>query len=203
VSSVALPPPALEALERALRVSDQSCTAYAILRDRYKRWSTGLDLGILLTSAWLTAMVFVQPAIAEQLTPGTISKDVWLGLLSIGAFCLSLVQLQVNWKGRAQAYQQAATTLSNFVKELRPLKGTADAARIEVVLARYQALTESLEPIPESDFVKLKQRHKIKLEISRHLDSFPGTSIGILRIKLWWRDNLTIFKSKSGNKIPP
>ena len=189
-------------LDRAIRVSDQSCTAYAILRDRYKRRSTVLDLTILLVSAWLTAMVFAQQVIAEQLTPGTISKDLWLGILSIGAFFLSLVQLQVNWKARAQAYQQATTALSSFVKELRPLLSTPDASRAEAVLARYQALTESLEPIPEAEFLKLKQRHKIKLEISRHLDTSPGASITLFMIKLWWRDNLELRQSNS-SKVGP
>ena len=158
---------------------------------------------ILLISAWLTAMVFAQASIAEQLTPGTLSKDMWLGLLSIGAFGLSLVQLQVNWKARAQVYHQAATALSTFVKEVRPVLGSTDTAKIEAALAKYQVLTESLEPIPESEFVKLKKKHKVKVEISKHLDNYPGASITLFRLKLWYRDTFACPPPTFDSRNPP
>ncbi|XHO74150.1 hypothetical protein BCC0238_003647 [Burkholderia gladioli] len=180
---------AIEALQRAMRVADQSCTAYSALRDRFRAWSTTLDLTILLISAWLVAMVFVQPAIAVELSPRGISKDIWLGLLSIGAFSLSLIQLQVDWKGRAQTYQQAAATLSAFVKEYRPLASEGESTIVGQALLRYQLITDALEPIPESQFLKLKKRHKLKVEVSRHLDTHPGTNIWLVRAVLWWRDN--------------
>lgn len=178
-----------EALERALRVSDQSCTGYAILRDRYKRWATMLDVAILLISAWLSAMVFVQPSIAAQLSPPGFSRDLWLGLLSIGAFCLSLIQLQVNWKGRAQTYQLACSTLSSFVKEYRPLVDSAEVSVVQLALTRYQITTDSLEAIPDSQFLILKKRHKVKIELSKLLDARPATNLVLARLKLWWRDN--------------
>src|SRR5262245_35193618 len=77
-------------LQRALRVCGQSLTAYAVLRDRYRFYANFLDLLILLISAWLVAMVFVQVEIADVLTPPGISRELWLGLLAIGSFCLSL-----------------------------------------------------------------------------------------------------------------
>ncbi len=173
---------ALDSLNRTIRVSDQSCTAYALLRDRYRRRSTVLDITILLLSAWLSAMVWVQPQIAEELTPRLVSRDMWIGLLSIAAFMLSLVQLQVNWKGRAASFHQAMSVLSTYVKELRPLRAGADERAITTALARYQAITEPLEPIPEAYFLRLKQKHRIKLTMSRYLDSHPGANLSILRV---------------------
>lgn len=178
-----------EALERALRVADQLCTAYSILRDRLQGWATSLDLIILLLSAWLTAMVFVQPQIAIALSPPGISKDLWLGLLSIAAFALSLVQLQVNWKGKAENFKQAASAMSSFSKEHRTLKSSNDDLLIIQALLKYQLITDNLEPIPDSQFLKLKQRHKLKIEISKHLDQYPSSSLLLLKIKIWWRDN--------------
>lgn len=178
-----------DSLSRALRVANQSCTAYSILRDRYQRWSTLLDLSILLLSTWLTAMVFVQPQVAVELSPRGISKDLWLGLLSIGAFALSLIQLQVNWKGRAESYKQAAATMGTFMKENRPIESSTDDTLINQALLRYQFVTDNLTPIPDSDFLKLKQQHKLKVEISRYLDQHPSANLSLLRIKLWWRDN--------------
>lgn len=175
---------ALDALNRTIRVSDQSCTAYALLRDRYRRRSAVLDIAILLLSAWVSAMVWVQPQIAEELTPRLVSRDMWIGLLSLTAFMLSLVQLQVNWKGRAASFHQAMSVLSTYVKELRPLRAGADETVITTALARYQAITEPLEPIPESDFLRLKQKHRIKLTMSRYLDSHPGANLSILRLAI-------------------
>ena len=189
-------------LKRTIRVSDQSCTAYAVLRDRYRRRSTLLDVIILLLSAWLTAMVWVQPAIADQLTLFKLSRDIWLGLLSVGTFGLSLVQLQVNWKGRATSYRQALAVLSTYVKELRPLRAAADPTKIEAALERYQAITEPLEPIPEAEFLALKQRHLLKMQLSQYLDEHPGTSLWLMRWKLRWHDSRAMLCADDRGKTP-
>jgi hypothetical protein len=183
-------------LQRAIRVADQSCTAYAILRDKYNRRACVLDLSILLLSAWLTAMVFVEPTIGVALSPSKyISKELWIGLLSIGAFALSLVQLQVNWKGRAQTYHQAAGALSAFVKEYRRTAATLGANEIAQALARYDLISSSIAPIPDSQFLVLKQKHKLKVKISQHLDTHPAASLTLIRLKLWLTDScLTIKK---------
>ena len=177
-------------IERAVRVCDQSCTIYSILRDRYRFRSMLLDLAILLLSAWLTAMAFVQPEIAEQLTPMHLGRELWIGLLSVATFSLSLVQLQVDWKGRSSAYQASASACSAFVKNLRPRISVISEEDSKMEMLRYETFTETLEPIPESQFLRLKQRHKLKVEMSRYLDRFPGANLTILHIRLLIRDSL-------------
>ena len=182
----------LEDLDRTIRVSDQSCTAHAVLRDRYRWRSTCLDLVILLISACLVATVWIQPEIADKLTPFSLSREIWIGLLSLGAFCMSLVQLQVNWKERGNSHHHALTTLSTFVKELRALRGSPETGHISSALERYQAITEPLQPIPESDFLWLKQRHVLKVAASKHLDEYPGSSLLLFRLSLLWRNNVAL-----------
>lgn len=177
------------ALDRAVRVGDQSCTAYAHLRDKYRRYSFRLDLSILLLSGWLASMVFVQPHVAVALSPRQIPSEIWIGLLSILAFALSLIQLQVNWKGKAQLYQQAASSLSAFVKEHRHLVRTISEPQAEAALARYSALTDGLEPIPERLFLALKKEHRLKVELSRVLDDRPGANLIFWRLAIALRDN--------------
>ena len=188
-------------LERTIRVSDQSCTGYAILRDRYQQWSLLLDLAILLLSLWLIAMVWVQPNIADKLTPSGIAREIWLGLLAILTFALSLLQILVNWKEKANSYHQAMLILSTYVKELRPLWNSEDNALIESALIRYQAITEPLAPIPDSQFLKLKKRHKMKVLTSKFLDRHPGTSLTLLRIVVWWRSNIAVLSWKDDQKL--
>ena len=134
-------------------------------------------------------MVFVQPHIAVALSPKQIPSDIWIGLLSILAFALSLIQLQVNWKGRAQLYRQAASSLSAFVKEHRHLANTSSELQAEAALTRYSALTDSLEPIPEHQFLALKKKHRLKVELSRLLDDHPGASLMLWRLSIALRDN--------------
>lgn len=188
-------------LQRTIRVSDQSCTGYAILRDRYRQWSLLLDLAILLLSLWLIAMVWVQPAIADKLSPPGIQRDIWLGLLAILTFALSLVQILVNWKEKANSYHQAMLTLSTYVKELRLLWNSDDKAQIENALIRYQAITEPLLPIPDSQFLKLKKRHKMKILVSKFLDRNPGTNMTLLRAIVWWRSNEAALNWKTDEEL--
>jgi hypothetical protein len=57
------------------------------------------------------------------------------------------------------------------------------------VIEQYHLIGTISIPIPESQFNRLKQDHKLKVEISKHLDNHPGTSIRLFRIKMWFRDN--------------
>jgi hypothetical protein len=177
-------------LQRIIRVSDQSCTAYGLLRDRNRRKALVLDLSILVISTWLVAMAFVQPSIGELLAPRGLKPEIWIGLLAVLSFALSLVQLQVNWKGRAEAYQRSLVSLSAFVRECKTVSN-GEAANIRAALARYRVITDSLEPIPEGQFLTLKKKHKLKVAISRHLDDHPGASLWLLKLRLWIRDNFS------------
>jgi hypothetical protein len=180
------------ALERALRVADQMCSAYAKLRDRYAGKALALDLAVLLISTWLVAMTFAEPALGNKLSPPGIQREIWIGLLSIGVFLIALVQLRVDWKSRTDRYQRALVAYSAFVRANRRHRAEGSAVSNEVVqsaLASYQNIGDWAEPISDKCFLALKKHHQIKVEISRHLDSHPGASIWLLRLRLLWRDN--------------
>jgi hypothetical protein len=81
-------------IDRIRRVADMLCTGHAILRDRFARYALFLDLSILGLSLWLVALAFVAPQIEVDLTPFHLRKEIWIGLLSIGTFFLSLVSAQ-------------------------------------------------------------------------------------------------------------
>lgn len=191
----------LAALDRAVRVSDQSCTAYAHLRDKYQSYSFWLDISTLLLSAWLVSMVFVQPHVLLALSPKGIPGEIWIGLLSILVFSLSIIQLQVDWKGRSQLYHQAVLSLSAFVKENRNSARTISELHVEAALARYSALSYGLEPIPERLFLALKRKHRLKLELSRLLDDRPGANLLLWRLAIVIRDNRMLRAKKRATKV--
>jgi hypothetical protein len=148
-----------------------------------------LDLAILMISLWLVAMAFVKPEIASMLAPFGFRNEIWIGLLAICGFALSLIQLQVNWKGQAEAYHHSCVLMSTYVRECRVLDSSTDVSQMKVALERYNVILDGVQPIPDSQFLNLKKRHLLKIEISRYLDSHPGASIALVHIRCWVRDN--------------
>lgn len=184
-------------LERVRRVSDTLCSGHAFLRDRFSRMALALDLLILSLSAWLVALAFVDPDLGLQLTPPGFSPPLWTGMLAIGTFILTLVQLKTDWKGRSDAHKRTCEVYAEVKREAGYLLATDDfeEAAITRVLARYDMACAVGVALPESEFLPQKRRHKTKVEISKYLDTHPGASITVMRMRLWWRDNI----GKGGN----
>ena len=186
-------------LERVRRVSDMMCTAHAILRDKYKNIALSLDLIILTASAWLTAMVFVEPRIGVRLSPPGVDKEMGIGIIAIGTFILSIIQLKVDWKGRSDAHQRTCELFADIKRQSGYLLTQSNERTLSVdecknVLDRYGAVGALGISIPDNKFNKLKRHHKMKVEISKYLDTNPGTSILLLKIKIWFRDNIKTLK---------
>src|SRR5437016_4465294 len=104
-------------MQRKARVADLMASCHAQLRDRYAGRALVLDLAILLVTLWVTALAFVDPHIASALSPDRIGKEIWIGTLGVFAFALSLVQLRVDWKSRADQHGSACKRFSR-VKQL-------------------------------------------------------------------------------------
>ena len=66
------------------------------------------------------------------------------------------------------------------------------------VIDRYNTVSSMCIKIPESKFNKLKRKHKVKVEISTRLDEYPGSSILLLRLRIWIRDNLRCKEKRNG-----
>jgi hypothetical protein len=63
------------------------------------------------------------------------------------------------------------------------------AREFQRVADRYDMASDVGTGIPERDFLKLKRRHKLKVEISKLLDARPGASIALIKLQLILRDN--------------
>jgi len=202
----ASPPPAgpgdLRAeLKRIARVADMLCTAHAGLRDKYRLLATCLDLAVLLLSAWVVALAFVEPRINVSLTPFGLDPQLWVGLLGVGVFGLSIVQLRVDWKGRSDAHARAFEAYAEVKRDgdfLLAIGQQITEQACQPVFTRYGAA--GAIPVPEDEFLRRKRRHLLKVAISRHLDSNPAASIHLTRLRLWVRDNLC---SRSGHAPRP
>lgn len=179
-------------LKRIHRVSDMLCSAHAAMRDSQARKATILDISILGLSIWLLALVFVDPAISVLVTPHHLSPSLWLGLVSVLTFFLSMLQVKVDWKGQADKHAQALEMYAAVKRECSYLLASGRVLpknECHNVLARYEMAGSLGVEIPEKDFLKQKQHHLLKIALSKHLDSHPSASILLVRFQWWWRDN--------------
>lgn len=181
-------------IDRVLRVSDMLVTAHANLRERNARRALLLDLTILGISVWLTAVVFVEPRLNLKLTPFRLDPQIWVGVLGVFVFFLSIVQLRVDWKGRSDAHKRAFdlyAKVKNECRHLLSLDGILTREACQQSLTMFELASDVGCQVPERDFLKQKRRHLQKVAISRHLDKHPSASVALLRVRMWWKDNVT------------
>ena len=178
-------------LGRIRQVSDTLCTGHAGLRDRFARRALALDVSILALSTWLVALAFVEPRLNVSLTPFGLDSQIWVGLLAVGTFFLTIIQIKTDWKGRSDAHKRTLDIYAEVKREAGYLLATGDPdeGACRRVLARYDLASEVGVEIPENDFLPQKRRHKIKVALSKHLDTHPSASLLLTRLRFWFRDN--------------
>jgi hypothetical protein len=179
-------------LQRIHRVSDMLCTAHAGLRDRYSRLALFLDLSVLGLSTWLVALAFVEPRVGVSLAPFGMNSQIWGGLLATCTFFLTIVQLKTDWKGRSDAHRHTLDLYAEVKREAGYLlaSSTLDDAAMRRVLARYDVASAVGIAVPERDFLPQKKRHLVKVELSKRLDTLPGSSLMLARVRLWWLNSI-------------
>lgn len=162
-----------DSVERQLvnvrRKADQQATMHAILRDRLSRRGTALQLTILAGSVTSTAFAFAGPDSDFELLGQAARRTTWLGLLAVMTLVLVVAELVLNLRGRAAAHKVAVDQLSAW-RSLAAADGTDDSR----VMERYREMMESVPPIPEAQFNRLKSRHLRKVEVSKQLSANPG-----------------------------
>jgi hypothetical protein len=181
-------------IERIMRVSDMLITGHSNLSERYDNRALALDCAILALSVWLTSVVFVEPKIGLTLTPFHLDPQIWIGVLGIFTLFLSVVQLRVDWKRRSDGHKRSAEMYAKvksgcrYLLESKKLITRDDAQEL---LAHYDLSASLGSAIPEKEFLRQKSNHLTKIAISRFLDKHPAASVTLLKIRLWWRCNIS------------
>ena len=179
-------------LQKIERVSDMLCSAHAGLRDKYARWALWLDVIVLASSTWLVGLVFVEPRINATLTPFGLAPQIWIGILGIITFFLTILQMKTDWNGKSDAHRLSLSMHARIKRECGHLLSSGRGPTVEEcqrLFDRYDLVNEVAAHVPEKEFLRQKKRHKTKIAISRHLDSHPAASILLTRFRLWYRDN--------------
>ena len=180
-------------IERMCRVADQSCSAHAHLSQRYERRALGVELVTLVAAVWVVSLSFVNEPISGRLAPFDWDPQIWAGCLGIGVFFLTLFQTFVGWKAKAEAHRRSSALHAEIKAEAGQelLSQRITTQSYERITAKYNLVGQLSVAIPESEFLKEKRRHKLKVAISKRLDEHPSTSIFWMRVRYWWRDNVS------------
>lgn len=162
-------------------------TMHSILRDSQKRRSVALDLMIFSSSVLIAALAFGDRVLIDWLHLTTESTRFAIGIVAVFTFLGSLTSWMVDWKGKADAHERAASAYTNAKFRLGSVDATTDDGELEQVLLLYEDIARSTVPVPDSKFLKLKSEHLMKVRLSRLLDRSPGASLRWVRIRLRFR----------------
>ncbi len=181
-------------VERIRRVSDMLVSMHSMLRDEYSRKSTFVDCSLFGSSIILVALVFMDPLLLLGWLPlSATASRILLGVFALLTFFISLVIYRVDWKSKSELHKYAAELYSNIKLECQEILATFEIAfdiDIQRLLIRYKYLGQICAAIPESSFLRLKNKHKTKVAISKYLDDNPGVCLWLFKLKLWFVNTL-------------
>jgi len=192
----------LEELRRRYRIIDMMLTMHSALRDRNLRCALAIDILLLSFSLVLCTTVFIDSEILSILKINPRSAKVVFGISSVMIFFLSLLSLRIDWKQKAEKHNSASEALSRLKSEYRELiklNAEPNPQSIQKLTQAYNLILSGLPKIPESKFNKLKALHVKKVKLSKMISMHPGSSVLLLRLRLWFAANLNIFKAS----MPP
>ncbi|WP_321326414.1 hypothetical protein [Thiomicrorhabdus sp.] len=183
-----------EEISKIERKADQSCSIHASLRDKYSNRAKFLDYLLMAATTYLLGLTLVEPTIGLPLSLG-FDRVLFITIMSLIAFFLSVVQFKNDWKTIAEAHHQSFKEYANVKAECRTFtSGSKVASDVDYQRIRdsYNVVADIGTNIPEKEFLNGKRRHKKKVFISKYLDEHPGAWIWLVKLKLFIRDNFNI-----------
>jgi hypothetical protein len=194
----------LEDVKHHYRVIDMMLTMHSVLRDHNAGLSLVTDVLLLCSSVLLCSFVFIDPKILSLLTIAPELAQTVVGGSSIIVFIISLVQLRVDWKEKAEKHSQACDTLSRLRGKCRDLLKAEQAPeeQIKDLCTECTLTLRNLPKVPERKFHALKLYHQRKILLSKMIDSNPGSPLILLRLRIWFngiRSRDKTEKSAGGN----
>ena len=173
--------------ERQYRIIDQLMTSHAVLRDRYGRRATLLNVSLLSLAIALNGFVFASDDFLKLLfREHAGAATAALGIISIALLVLSIVELRVDWEGQSRSHSEAVGRLSQLKAEYREAHASKDSDRFDDLTRDYASTMEALPPVPERSFTRLKAHHEFKRLLSQEISKHPGVPAILLSVRLRW-----------------
>ena len=177
----------IQELQEQHRIIDMMLSWHSKLRDDNQRLALAVNLLLLCSSVILSSLVFIDPTILRFFKVAPQVSQITVGVCSTLVFLISLIELRVNWKEKAERHSQACEILGRLKAECRELlKSTSqpDPQRVADQCKMCVQTLSTLPKIPEEKFHSLKAYHQAKKELSKLIDLYPGVPVWLLRIVL-------------------
>ena len=178
--------------------ADQQVSSHSYLRDHYLGWGQRLNLYTLLFSAILLFFTLAsEDFIQRTLGMGPDGYKWAMGTAAFFTFCLSLIDLAWNPTSKAKAHDQAVAHYLRMNYEVRNLLSSGSRVTSEKIHWIQEEFLDvaDMPRIPESQSLRFKQRHLLKLAMVRLLELNPHQPLWWMRVRLWWDPSLVDAKA--------
>ncbi len=182
-----------EEIDRMFKVTDQMATSHSVLRDRFHAYSLLTEVVVLIGTAALTSLAFVDIPTLKGLIPTQIPPPLVLAVAGLVTFVTSIVQLKADWGGRSALHAKAVEFVLDLKNELGRIHLTESQPEREKLFvparARYEMIGKLTPPIPDTQFLQLKRLHCLKIAVSRRIAQQPGAWPRLMRLRIVLNDN--------------
>jgi hypothetical protein len=182
-----------EEIDRMFRLTDQMATSHSVLRDRYHFYSLIVEVVVLVGSASLTSLAFLDPGILKSLIPHQLPPAIVLAFAGLITFIASIIQLKVDWAGQSALHAKAAEFVFELKHELGRIQVAVSEGEKEALFvparARYEMIGKLTPPIPDVQFLSLKRFHCLKVEVSKRISEHPGAWPWLMKLRITLADN--------------
>lgn len=156
-------------LESKRDVRDMMVSAYSMLRDSCRRRNGLLECIELGLAVFICGMTFFNYARFDE--SGNLALII--GFVSIAVFALSLIRQRLDYKTLAERYNRAAECCYEARRQidlvLQEYTGELPIDVLAAVGDKVEQICSDIERIPDSKFVKLKFKHRVKVAFSRYV----------------------------------
>jgi hypothetical protein len=183
---------------RQYRVIDQMLSMHSSLRDGYRTRALIMSCVLLTAGVVLNACVFIDDATLTTLGLKAGKAKVAIGLASVTVFIISIVELRVDWGGKASIHKHAVEKLSNLKAKYRQHFDPANKHNPipdHELNTDYERVLADLQPIPEAVFNCLKHRHLKKKLLSDQITQNPGAPLFLIKFHIFWQAVIKLVKN--------
>ncbi|MCB1193554.1 MAG: hypothetical protein H7A23_09330 [Leptospiraceae bacterium] len=176
-----------ESIEKELwnlsRKADQTRSMHGMIAENLSSKQRFVLIFITIGSAISAMLIFSKLPNEWELLPGFLSAVV---------FIVSLLPSTLEWNKQIQERELSLRLWGDWVREAQNFgntelpKLTVEEAQLKLntLNEKYRKVMEQTIPIPDSKFVKLKQRHLQKVELSKAVSKNPFKTIKSLKREL-------------------
>lgn len=169
-----------EKLENTKRVANQNTDMHSTETDRYESWSLYLNSFVLLFSAFLLSLSLASEDFIQRTIYLTSDMYKWaLAVLATFNFSITLILLAWRPDFKAAQHKEALAHFSRSQHRIDIALSDSELLKkeeVEAIINEYMD-TDHLPKISDKRFNKLKQRHLVKVAVSKELSKNPHRCI--------------------------